>query len=142
MTTTEHDYYALIAMEEAEAMRNAPAHYRRRDLIPTDELAEAETAFRAVSESESEYDWRMSNYTDWRIGWAWQVRMYQPHFVMSHEEALHKARTMCQHDYESVPYTASENHILGTYDRGVMNTCRKCGDRTYKRTACNNYSGD
>lgn len=141
MTTNEHDYFTEVVRDAVKA-RTVPAHYRRPDLIPADEMAEAETAFRAVSETDNEYEWRMYNYKHWRIGWAWQVRMYQPHFVMSHAEALHKAQTMCRHDYESVPYTAHDNHILGTYDRGVMKTCRKCGDRTYERHAYKNYSGD
>lgn len=123
-------------------MNQVPAHYRNPALIPADELAEAGVSFRSVSESDDEYEWRMKNYTNLRIGWAWQVRMFQPHFCVSHQEALRIMTEACDHDYESVPYTASNNPILGTYDRGVMNTCRKCGDKKYERRSYNNYSGD
>lgn len=123
-------------------METIPAHYRNPSLIPADEMAEAEAVFREMSESDAEYEWRMKNYTHFRIGWAWQVRMYQPHFVMSHDEALRLVRDECDHNYKSVPHTASENPILGTYDRGLMRTCVKCGHRDYKRTSYNNYSGD
>jgi len=119
-----------------------PAHYKNPALIPADELAEAETSFRAVSETEHEYEWRMRNYKFYRIGWGWQVRRYYPHFVMLHEEALQRMTDACDHKFVSVPHTASECHILGTYNRGLMNTCTKCGHREYKQTEYNNYSGD
>ena len=117
--------------------------YKNSKNIPAEEMVEAEKVAREVSETENEYEWRIRNYKNWRTGWAHAVRRYFPWFMSSHEEALEDMKKMCNHKWsEQVRQWGTESIHLGTYDKGYVRTCEKCGKEDYVRTAYKNYSGD
>ena len=117
--------------------------YQYPENIPSEDLTEAQELARKMSDTDTEYEWRMRHYTQLRIGWSWSVRCYYPWFMQSHAEAMDFMRGMCDHKWgERTPYTRSENVILGTYDKGYTHTCEKCGHERYERTAFSNWSGD
>lgn len=48
----------------------------------------------------------------------------------------------CTHIWETEPFTAHRSEVLGTYDTGLLHTCKVCGVTRYERKFYNNYSGD
>jgi hypothetical protein len=116
--------------------------YRDAAKIPADIRAAAEQAARELSEDDSEFKWRMRNWEYVMIGYAHNVRIFRPHFMMSPADALAWMRGLCNHKWVKARDWNSESKELGTYDRGYINCCSKCGKEDYVRTAYNNYSGD
>lgn len=110
--------------------------------IPADIRATAEQVARELSEDESEFEWRMRNWEYVMIGYAHNVRLFRRHFMKSPEDALEWMRGLCNHKWVKERDWNSESKELGTYDRGYINKCAKCGKEDYVRTSYNNYSGD
>jgi hypothetical protein len=116
--------------------------YKDAAKVPAEIREEAERTARELSADTREYEWRMTNWSAAISGWSFSVRLHYPWFMMSPAEALEWMSGLCMHDWQLERTYNSENKILGTYDRGHVNKCTKCGKEEYVRTAYNNYSGD
>ena len=116
--------------------------YKDAAKVPVEVREEAERVAREVSEDVREYEWRMTNWAAAISGWSFDVRRYYPWFMMEQAEALEWMRGLCMHRWEKARDYNVENNILGTYDRGHVKRCSKCGEEEYVRTSYNNYSGD
>ena len=143
MSQQEIEGYGLVTFGDYDD--RSPARlpwYRNAANIPAEMRAAAEQAARELSEDESEYAWRIRHWEFEMIGYGWNVRCYYHHFMKSPADALTWMRGMCNHKWEKMRDWNSESKELGTYDRGYINKCAKCGVEDYVRTAYNNYSGD
>jgi len=116
--------------------------YKNSRNIPAEMRAEAEKVAREHSTTESEFEWRMSNWQMKVTGYNHEVRCHYPWFMFSPAHALEWMANICKHEWVKDRNYSSGNNVLGTYDIGYYNRCTKCGKEKYVRTAFNNYSGD
>lgn len=111
--------------------------------IPANMRREAEAVAAEMSSSTDEHNKLMMAWTAWMIGYSYDVKEYYPWFMFSPTQALDALSMLCIHAWgERREHTAYGNSMLGTYDRGYIHTCKKCGKEEYVTTEFNNYSGD
>jgi hypothetical protein len=117
--------------------------YKNSNAIPAEMRDAAEKVAREHSTTQSEFEWRMSNWQAKVTGYNHEVRCYYPWFMYSPTQALEYIARICQHEWVQLrSHTAHSNNVLGTYDAGYIRGCSKCGEEDYVRTHFNNYSGD
>jgi hypothetical protein len=119
-----------------------PAWFAKPDLVPDEDIAEARVAL--ATDDTATFDWRMKNYSLWRAGYAGGVGAWLVNYITGHDEAVAQALRLCQclHTWVMDGSYDTTNHYLGTYDRGDIKRCTKCGTTQHERRSYNNWSGD
>jgi hypothetical protein len=121
---------------------NAEQWFGNPDLVPAADIAAAEAALAA--NDAATFAWRIKNYRLWRTGFNAATGAWRTQFMYDHDTAVALAlkHCACIHDFERTTSFDNTNHVLGTFDRGYVQTCTKCGYDEHVRTSWNNRSGD